>query len=186
MELKGNLNCMLVCDYCILVVPILLYEIVNIILKAGDVMIIKLEQDLTKQEIEILIKYAQMNSELEHLTSMIKSADKKVRCEFDGNEKYINASDIYYIESVDKKTFVYCEKEVYRTEKRLYQLMDELKGIGFVQISKSCILNINILDMIKPMINSKMEAILKNGEHLLVTRKYLTSIKEELQKGVLI
>ena len=96
----------------------------------------------------------------------------------------MNASDIYYIESVDKKTFLYCEKEVYRTEFRLYQLMDMLSGLGFVQISKSYILNINTLDSIKPLLNKRMEATLKNGERLHVSRKYLTNIKHELQEGV--
>jgi DNA-binding LytR/AlgR family response regulator len=149
-------------------------------------MILKLEQGLKKQDIEILITYEKMNQEVEYLASLIQLANKRVRCIYDGNEKFVKASDIYYIESVDKKTFVYCEKEVYRTENRLYQLMKELDKIGFIQIKKSCILNINTLDMIRPMINSRMEATLKNGERLLVTRKYLANIKQELQKGLLV
>lgn len=147
-------------------------------------MILKLEQDLTKQDIEILIKYATINQDVERLVLLIKSVDTRIKCDLDGNEKLVNASDIYYIESVDKRTFLYCEKEVYRTELRLYQLMDILSGLGFVQISKSCILNLHILDTIKPLLNSRMEAMLKNGERLYVTRKYLTTIKQELQEGV--
>jgi DNA-binding LytR/AlgR family response regulator len=148
-------------------------------------MIVKLEQDLTKHDIEIIIKYAKMNREVERVTSLIQLANKRLKCAFDGNEKIVNASDIYYIESVDKRTFVYCENEVYRTEFRLYKLTEELAKLGFVQISKSCILNINILDTIKPLMNSRMEATLKNGERLFITRKYLANIKEKLQKGVL-
>lgn len=147
-------------------------------------MILKLEQDLTKEDVEISIKYAIMSKDIERLVSLIQSVDIRIKCDFNGTEKLVNASDIYYIESVDKKTFLYCEKEVYRTEFRLYQLMDILTGLGFVQISKSCILNINTLDSIKSLFNSRMEATLKNGERLYVTRKYITSIKHELQKGV--
>lgn len=55
---------------------------------------------------------------------------------------------------------------------------------GFVQISKSCILNINVLDFVRPLLNSRMEATLKNGERLNVSRKYLVNIKSKLQEGM--
>ena len=126
-------------------------------------MILKTEQDLTCRDMEVLIRYAKRNRRLERL---------------------IDASDLYCIESVDKKTFVYLEESVCRTDFRLYQLTDELEHLGFVQISKSCILNINFLESIKTLGNSRMEAALKNGERLHVTRKYLNGIKQALQGGV--
>lgn len=149
-------------------------------------MIVKLEQDFTKQDIEILMKYPKMNQEVERIVSLLQSAEKRIKCDLHGIEKLLHISDIYYVESVDKKTFVYCEQEVYHTDLRLYQLMAILEKQGFVQISKFCILNLNVLDSFRPLINSRMEAILKNGERLFVTRKYLAKIKQELQKGMMI
>lgn len=147
-------------------------------------MIIKLEQDISRKDIEVLIKYASMNKDVERIAILLQSVDTRIKCNLDGSEKLVNASDIYYIESVDKRTFVYCEKIVFRTELRLYQLAEDLSRAGFVQISKSCILNINVLDSIRPLLNSRMEATLLNGERLYVTRKYLDSIKQALQEGV--
>jgi DNA-binding LytR/AlgR family response regulator len=92
----------------------------------------------------------------------------------------VNILDIYYIESVDKKTFVYLENAVYRTDFRLYQLKSKLQTYGFVQISKSCILNINVLDSIRPLFNSRMEAALKNGEKVNINRNYLNGVKKAL------
>lgn len=160
----------------------MLFAAIADILKSGDKMIVKLEQDISRKDIEILIKYAYMNKDVERITMLLQSADTRIRCNLDDREKLVNASDIYYAESIDKKTFVYCEKDVYRTELRLYQLEDILKCSGFIKISKSCILNINILDSIKPLFNSRMEATLRNGERLYVTRKYLNNIKEALQE----
>lgn len=145
-------------------------------------MIIKLEENINQEDIEVLIRYARMNKRIKRIVTLLKSVDSTVKCNLDNNEVWVNASDIYYIESVDKRTFVYCEKTVYHTELRLYQVIDELMQIGFVQISKSCILNLNVLESIKPMINSRLEAILKNGERLNVTRKYLTDIRVKLQE----
>lgn len=75
---------------------------------------------------------------------------------------------------------MYCEKLVYRTEHRLYQLAENLRDAGFVQVSKSCVLNVQTLDSIRPMLNSRMEATLINGERINVTRKFVPSIKEKL------
>ena len=107
--------------------------------------------------------------------------DIQIKCAGGNAEQMINILDIYYIESVDKKTFVYLENAVYRTDFRLYQLKDKLKTYGFVQISKSCILNINILESIRPLFNSRMEATLKNGEKVNINRNYLNEVKNALR-----
>lgn len=143
-------------------------------------MLVKLKEDLTRKEIEVLIKYPQMNRTVIRLTSLIRLIDKTITCSFDNQEIQVNASDIYYAESVDKRTYIYCEKAVYRSELRLYQLMEELTDSGFVQVSKSCMLNIHMLTGIRPLINSRMEATLKNGERINVTRKYIQAIKAKL------
>ena len=149
-------------------------------------MIVKLEENLNKEDIEVLIKYAQMNSTVERVVSLIKSIDSTVKCSLEHREIWVNVSDIYYIESVDKKTFVYCDKSVYRTEYRLYQFLDAFEFPGFVQISKSCLININVLISIRPLANSKMEATLSNGERVNVTRKYVANIKEYLLRRQLV
>ena len=145
-------------------------------------MVLKIEQDLTCNDIEILVRYAKLNKRVERLISLIESIDLKIKCKGENSEHLISASDIFYIESVDKRTFVYLEKNVFRKDYRLYQLAENLEQSGFVQISKSCILNITALESIKPLINSRMEATLKNGERLHITRKYLSNIKLALQE----
>ncbi len=131
--------------------------------------------------IEVTVRYAVMNGDVRRVKALINSAAARVPCAADGKMRYIGTSEIYYIESVDKRTFVYCAKEVFRTELRLYRLADELSGAGFVQISKSCVLNVNVLDSVKPLLNSRMEATLINGERLYITRKYLPGIKRALE-----
>ena len=49
-----------------------------------------------------------------------------------------------------------------------------------MQISKSCILNINTLESIRPLFNSRMEATLKNGEKVNINRNYLNGVKKAL------
>lgn len=142
---------------------------------------IKTEQDLSCNEIEVIVKYPAKNRQVNRIINFLKSFDMQIRCDIDNEERMINILDIYYIESVDKKTYVYLEKTVYHTDFRLYQLNDKLRESGFVQVSKSCVLNINVLESIKPLFNSRMEATLKNGEKVNINRKYLNGVKEALR-----
>ena len=147
-------------------------------------MTIKTQQDPSINDVEILVRYNKMNDDVERILAILQSTSTRIKCTLNGSEKLVNVSDIYYFESVDKMTFVYCEQDVYRTELRLYQIVNDFSHMGFVQISKSCVLNINILDSITPLLNSRMEATLKNAERLHVTRKYLENIKNALQEGM--
>jgi DNA-binding LytR/AlgR family response regulator len=145
-------------------------------------MVIKLEQNTSQKDIEVLITYPQKNKTVDRLVSLVKSVDIQIPCYSDDEAILINASDVYYIESVDKKTIVFCEKENYQVKDRLYQIYEKLAHAGFVQINKYCILNINKLEKIKTLVNSHLEAVLSNGKQLYVTRKYLADIKHALQE----
>jgi len=147
-------------------------------------MIIKLEQCPLLNDIEVTIKYPINNKKIENIVSLLKSFDTKIDCYSEDALKQINISDIYYIESVDKRTFIYSEKENFQVKFRLYQLYEKLAVFGFVQISKYCILNINKLDTIKPLLNRRMEAILPNGVHLYVNRNYFDDVKRKLQEDI--
>jgi DNA-binding LytR/AlgR family response regulator len=145
-------------------------------------MIVKMEQAPNQKELEITIRYEQMSRLVSQLASAVKSFSLAVKCSSDGRDVLVNASDILYIESVDKRTFVYCGHDVYRTDLRLYQLAEELADGGFVQVSKFCVINIHMLASVRPLPNSRIEATLKSGEKVNVTRKYLAGIRAKLQE----
>jgi DNA-binding LytR/AlgR family response regulator len=140
-------------------------------------MTLKLEQDETQKNIEIIIKYSVENKTINDIVSFLKTFDNQIECYSKDNIKKINISDIYYIETQDKLAIIFCEKEHYKTNFRLFQLYEKLSDKGFVQISKYCILNINKVNKFKPLLNSRMEAILTNGARIYINRKYLSNIK---------
>lgn len=142
---------------------------------------LKTEQDMACNDIEVTVKYAKKDRRVRCIIDFLQSIDMQIKCDKNNAETMINVSDIYYIESIDKRIFVYLEKEVYHTEFRLYQLSEELKEFGFVQVSKSCILNINVLESLKTLFNSRMEATLKNGEKVYINRNYLNDVKKALK-----
>ena len=146
-------------------------------------MIIKIKENKNKNDIEVLIEYPEMSATVQRLESAVKSVENAVRCLDDGGQVcFVLVSDIFYIESVDKQVFVYTDNKVFRSELQLYQFAEKLYPFGFEQISKSCVLNINMMVSVKPIFNSKMEATLKNGEKVHISRTYIAAIKKRLEK----
>ena len=147
-------------------------------------MILKIQQDTELPDFEISLKYSSMNKKIERIITYLKSVDAKIECKSKNSIKQVDVSDIYYIESIDKQAVVFCEKEKFHTNFRLYQLNELLRDKGFVQISKYCILNTNKLEKFMPLANSRMEAILTNGARLFINRNYLVDIKKMLQEDL--
>ena len=147
-------------------------------------MILNLEYRNTHKDIEVTIIYPVKNKTVERLISFVNSLSIKIEGYTEDGIKQINAPDIYYIESEDKVAVIFCENEYYRTKYRLYQISEKLKEFNFVQISKYCLININKLDKVIPLSNRRMEAILKNGKRVFITRKYLYDIKRALQENL--
>jgi DNA-binding LytR/AlgR family response regulator len=93
----------------------------------------------------------------------------------------IALSDLYYIEAVDEKTFLYLEKDCYESKRRLYEFEELLSDRSFARISKSVIVNMMKITAIKPALNSRFMCQLKNGEKIIISRKYVPDIKEKLK-----
>ena len=144
-------------------------------------MIIKLEQNEIQEEIEVRVRYKETTKELIALKQMLDTFDSKVKGKSQNQAFWLKASEIFYIESVDKRTFIYDEHNVYESEYRLYQLEEQLPKAAFVRVSKSCIVNIGKLKSIRTLVNSRLEATLINEEKITVTRKYIADIRRKLE-----
>ncbi len=143
---------------------------------------IKLTQQKEQNEIEVEIKYCEMNNMVKHLVKRLENYRYHICGDDNGRIYKIDVDDIFYIESVDRKTFIYSTKQVFRTEKKLYQILEELKSHDFVQINKSVIVNINVLESMEMLANSRIQVTLQNGEKLNATRTYIPNIKRAFNK----
>lgn len=141
-------------------------------------LILRERQDL--EHPEVIIEYRELTDGVKRVSAFVRSVDQSISCKREGKEFSIPLSDVFYIESVDKKTFVYGETEVYQTRLRLAELEKMLSHAGFVRVSKSVILNIEKLRGVKNLANSRLEAFLSNNERICVSRKYLKEIRAVL------
>lgn len=143
---------------------------------------------ITKQvknkPLTVIIEYPELDVKTEKLIKKIKSLDFIISGNSNGKTFALNISDIFYIETVERKIFLYAKDEVYMTEKKLYEFEKLLKETAIIWISKSCLMNMDMLYSIKQLINSQLEATLINGEKLIVSRTYLKRIKNILKEEV--
>ncbi|MCL2826304.1 MAG: LytTR family transcriptional regulator DNA-binding domain-containing protein [Eggerthellaceae bacterium] len=140
------------------------------------------EQVQGLDDINVIVRFTERNSALGRLLSVIRGLGEKIQAHDKDRTVMLDVIGIYYFESVDKQTFAYCSQEVYQVHDRLYQVKERLERFGFVQVSKSCLLNVNMLESVRNVANSKMEAELSNGEKISISRKYIPELKAEIRR----
>lgn len=119
-------------------------------------------------------------SRIQQLASIIQQFDMRIKAQLDDRVVLVDVNAILYAESVDRKTFLYAEKEVYCFKGSLSALEKKLKKTSFLRISKTTILNIRYLNHVKPYVNHRLKATLSNGESLIISRSYIQDLKEYL------
>lgn len=94
--------------------------------------------------------------------------------------KHIDAKDILYFEALDNDVFAIVNKERFYVLEKLYVLEQALTERNFVRVSKSFLVNIAHINLIKPMFNSKLKLIMDNKDVVEVNRTYVKSFKERM------
>lgn len=137
-------------------------------------------QNLEITEPEIHIQCSILDKRLQNLIDYIRQYSFSLIGTKDRQQYSIPLETIYYIDSVDGTTFLYTKTTVYECKETLTSLEQKLINTPFVRISKCCILNLNAMKCVESSFNHRMQVTLKNDEKVIVTRKYIESLKEKL------
>ena len=129
---------------------------------------------------EIIICCRHLDKRLMKLIYAIKTGENKITALHNGNYFQVTLEEIYYFEAVDNKVFLYLEKEVYETRRRLYELEELFQGTDFFRASNSCTVNLAKVKSLSPAFHGRFEALMKNGERVIISRQYVPVLKEKL------
>ena len=132
------------------------------------------------EEDEIIVRCRHMDQRLLKLIYAVKAGREKITALQDGNYFQVAPEEIYYFEAVDNKVFLYLEKEVYETRMKLYELQEIFQGTDFFRASKSCIVNLSKVKRLSPAFNGRFEALMQNGERVIISRQYVPVLKQKL------
>jgi len=95
-------------------------------------------------------------------------------------QEKIPYSNIFYLEYLERKIFIYTNDTIFETKSPLYKLEHNLPN-NFIRISKTIIINIYFLNKFSVKPNGNLEAFLSNEEKVIVSRKYVSSLKKALK-----
>lgn len=137
-----------------------------------------IEDSEPNEEDMILIRCKELDESLLKLIYNLKMRKEKLVGMKDGKLSMIEPKDVFYIEAVDNKVFLYCEHEVFETKRKLYEIENEFDKTDFFRASKSTIINLSKVKSINPTFNGRFEAILKNQERVMISRQYVSNLKQ--------
>ena len=134
------------------------------------------------EEPEVLeIRCHKVTDDIEEIISFVKSRQGRLSTMQEGQRVEIPLVDIFYAESVDNRLFVYTAKDNYEVRLKLYELEDMLRGKTFIRVQKGMLLNLMKIKSIKPALSGRYTALLKNGEQIVISRKYVLDLKSALK-----
>ncbi|WP_318614448.1 LytTR family DNA-binding domain-containing protein [Sporosarcina sp. YIM B06819] len=130
-------------------------------------------------EVEITINCPHIDDQLQRVIKQIQQMHITLTGTRDGRTYSLCIDNLYYIESIDNQTFLYEEKDVYKSDLKLYEFDQLLLDTHFIRISKNLIVNTAHIDNVRALLNGKFEASLTNNEKVIVNRHYVKAFKEK-------
>ncbi|MBQ1297819.1 MAG: LytTR family DNA-binding domain-containing protein [Eubacteriales bacterium] len=143
------------------------------------------QRQVKDQPLTVIVEYPEYDKSVDNLINKIKNMSISFTGKSDGKTVSIDISDIYYIENVERKIFLYSKKDIYRYDGSMADIDSSISETDLVRISRTCFMNVSHLKEIMQIKNSHLEAVLDNGEKLIVSRKYLKDIKKIFRRKLL-
>ena len=136
------------------------------------------EKDLKENYLEL--HYDIIDEETNAVLERLRDTLRYIEGTYEDKKVTIVLTDIFYIETVDRKTFAYTKDMCVEIKEALRDILEEFSKIGFVRISKSAIVNIYKIKKLQGDINMRVIIFLKNDEKLVMNRSYKNDFYERL------
>ena len=131
-------------------------------------------------ETEIVVNSKSLTPEVEKIITALRMLDSQLTVTKEDESYILDVSKIAYVESVDRKTFVYTKDDCFESKLRLYEIEELLCQSGFFLISKACLVQLNTIRSRGPELDRKQRLTLESGEQIIVSRQYADELKHRL------
>ncbi len=142
---------------------------------------VEIERIGANEEEKLLIRCHAVTEEIREIADFARSRQGRLSGVLEEKQYEVPYSEIYYIESVDGRTFLYTGDRVYESSYRLYELEEILRGKWFLRISKGMVINLMKVKSIQPALNGRFSVLLKSNEEVIVSRSYVKDLKAALK-----
>ena len=133
----------------------------------------------TEEDEGAVISAVEVTDTIRRAVDLLRDSGNSIPVLSGSDTLMVRYDEIYYIESVDKRTYVYSKDSCYETKYRLYEL-EEIMGFPFLRCSKAMIVNIRKIRSVRAELNARMSVELLNGERIIISRGYVKDLKKKL------
>lgn len=144
---------------------------------------ITMEQVEAGQE-EVLIRYREVTPELCRLLRFLKGESPVLTGKNEHGRCRLIPEQIYYLEKVDDKSFACTKEQEYQIPLTLREAEEKLKDHGFFRCNKSMVVNIDHIVSVQSQMGNRIDALLDNQEHIIISRRYVKEFRELLKGGL--
>ncbi len=136
--------------------------------------------DETEADLKITVTCRQLTPDIEKLLATLRMMDHQITGKKKDEIHLLDVAQLLYIESVDRKCFLYTADDVYESELRLYELEERLEEYGFFRVSKSFLIHLSGIQSLKADIDRRIRITMSNGEQIIASRQYADELKKRL------
>lgn len=112
---------------------------------------IRINEDPACGEPEIVIRCREMDERVVRMIAALRAAEQKLAGVRNGRTFVVDPAEVYYAESVDKRTFLYTADAIYESPLRLYEMEERFGAGDFFRASKSAVVNLARVKSLSPM-----------------------------------
>lgn len=139
-----------------------------------------IDKQLNDDEIKIHTKNTTVGARILSFIDHFTTDRENLAIRSDEEFLMVQKSDIICAEVQDKTLTLYTTEDEIVTTKTLSALMEEIKSETFMKVSKSGMLNIQMIKRVEPSFSGNLTARMINGTKVNISRRYVPSLKERL------
>jgi DNA-binding LytR/AlgR family response regulator len=132
------------------------------------------------EENKIILQCAHLDDEMLDILAFLKDRTTKLVAHRDGEVFMLMPDEIFYAETLDGKTILYTEDDIFDSQESLAHLENKYTDMGYIRIGKSQLVNLKYIKKLRSMSNRRIEVTLKTDEKLIVSRHYVQEFKSKL------
>lgn len=136
-----------------------------------------------ENEPEVVIRCREVDERVHKIISLFDMQKKKLLGFANQKEYVIDPSEVLYSESVDGSVFIYAKEQVYKTPYTLNEIETAFSSAGYFRCSKSMVINIYSIKNLKSELGNRIDALLTNEEHIIISRHYAKQLRAILKEA---
>lgn len=141
---------------------------------------IEIEVDKNIPDLQITVACKELTPKIEKILAALRMMDNQITGKLGDEIHLLDLAQIIYIESVDRRSFLYTKDQVYESGFRLYELEQKLEEYGFLRVSKSFLICLRNIQTLRTDINRRIRITMSNGEQIIASRQYADELKKRL------